>query len=442
MEEQNIIPLIYCFLDTNVFLHFQLFDNVDWPRVLGGQQVCLILTTTVMEELNRQKDDFKNPGRRKRAHDILSRLEDVLPVDTAGIPIAVGKNVMLQEILEEPDVDWKALKLDPQKGDDYLLAGILVFRDANPGATICFVTRDFPARRKALRWNIPVVNPEGKISSLEDFSTEAVEQRRRDRELQELKNRLPQLTFGFLEVATGKIVPHTVAAKSKTQNMDILTRAFDPQFVPVQVVERQQQLDNILKNAIHQTSEENIREYREKYEQFLEKFEAAYRRDYLKRYGHLCRLALTLHNGGNAVATSVEVVLQFPAGSVVIRAENEEESLEIPTEPQPKWLMSAHSNSFGIYANFPASALFKRDYAAEATYALMRTQQKWKGPFCNDTGDTHIVSYWAAELLHEKKWQMPPIVAYIWPTGSSVDYWIHAKELPRKLEGQLHVKWI
>ncbi len=60
MEEQNIIPLTHCFLDTNVFLHFQRFDTVDWPKVLGVQQVCLMLTTTVMEELNHYKDDSKN----------------------------------------------------------------------------------------------------------------------------------------------------------------------------------------------------------------------------------------------------------------------------------------------------------------------------------------------------------------------------------------------
>src|SRR5258706_10101118 len=180
MEEQNSIPLTYCFLDTNVFLHFQLFDHVNWPEVLGVQQVCLMLTTTVMEKLNRHKDDFKNPGCRKRAQEILSRLKDLLPTDNAGITISIGPNVMFQEILEEPDVDWKELKLDPQKGDDYLLASILVFRDANPGKPICFVTRDFPAHRKALRWKIPVVDPEGTIRPAYHSSAEAAEQRKRN----------------------------------------------------------------------------------------------------------------------------------------------------------------------------------------------------------------------------------------------------------------------
>src|SRR5260370_13357688 len=261
MEEQDSTSPTHCFLDTNTCLHFQRFDTVDWPKVLGAHQICLMLTPTVMEELDQHKDDPKNPGRQKRAKEILSKLDDILPTDTAGIRVPVGQNphVELQELLDEPDIDLKAFGLSSQKGDHCLLASILDFRSAHPGATICLITRDFPLRRKALQLKIPVVNPEGKIDPLADFSTEAVERRRLERELQELKNRLPKLTFGFFENATRKIVPYTNTPRSQVQNSEMLTQAFDSQFVPVQVIERKQQLTRILKEAIHQTSEENIR---------------------------------------------------------------------------------------------------------------------------------------------------------------------------------------
>jgi len=248
---------------------------VDWLQVLGARRVCLMLTTTVLEELNRHKDDAKNPGRQKRAKDILSKLDDILPTNTAGISVSVRQNVTLQEILEAPDIDWKAAKLDPQKGDDYLLASILDFRIANPEATICLVTRDFPVRRKALGRNIPVVNPEGKIAPAGDLSPEAAEQRKRDRELQELKNRIPNLTVGFFNATKDKIVQHTTVQHLRVQNSEILTQAFNEQFVPVQVIEARKRLNDVLKNASLQTSEENIREYREKYERYLEMLEAA-----------------------------------------------------------------------------------------------------------------------------------------------------------------------
>lgn len=450
MEEQDSPSPTHCFLDTNTFLHFQRFDMVDWPKVLGAEQICLMLAPTVMEELDHHKDDPKNPGRQKRVKEILSKLDDILPTDTAGIRVPVGQNpnVELQELLDEPDIDLKAFGLSSQKGDHCLLASILDFRNTHPEATICLITGDFPLRRKALQLKVPVVDPSGKIDPLADFSTEAVERRRLERELQELKNRLPKLMFGFVEDATSKIVPFTTASRSKTQNSEILKQAFDSRFVPVQVIERRQRLDRILKEAIGQTSEENIREFREKYERYLELFEAACRRDYLRKHGHRCRLDLVLHNEGNATATSVEIVLQFPVGSIVMRPQDEEEALEIPEEPQPKWLERARSSWSGMsglsgpHSDFPASTFIKRDYAAEATYQLIRSQQRWKGPFCNDIGDTHIVTYRAEELLHEKTWKMPPIIAYVWPDGASIDYRIYARELPRKIEEKLHIRWL
>src|SRR5690348_12548009 len=114
MEEQDSAFPTYCFLDTNTFLHFQMFDTVDWPQVLGAQDVCLMLTTTVMEELDRHKGDAKNPGRQKRAKEILSRLNNILPTDDAGIPAVVCQHVALQEILDAPDIDWKSERLNPQ----------------------------------------------------------------------------------------------------------------------------------------------------------------------------------------------------------------------------------------------------------------------------------------------------------------------------------------
>src|SRR5258707_15253102 len=111
MEEQESTSPTHCFLDTNTFLHFQRFDTVDWPKVLGAQQVCLMLTPTVMEELDHHKDDPKNPGRQKRAKEILSKLDDILPTDTAGIRVPVGQNLKreLPKLHCAPDDALKAL---------------------------------------------------------------------------------------------------------------------------------------------------------------------------------------------------------------------------------------------------------------------------------------------------------------------------------------------
>ncbi len=457
-QEQIEDNITYCFLDTNVFLHFQLFDTVDWLNVLDAQNVFLMLTTTVIEELDNHKDDHKNPGRKKRAREILSRLKEVLPRTNAGNPVVLKQSVTLLEVLDEPIVNWEELRLDRHKADDYIIASIISFSELHPSADIRFVTEDFPAQRKALRRNIKVVDPENKIARLEDFSLEAAEQRRKDRELQELKNRLPKLEIGFPNEDEGKLEKHMIlplpAKDTLSQNVEVLSKAFNEQYIPINVANSRKRLESIAKDSKDLTSVENVREFRKDYEKYLEKLEAATRIDYLRKFGHYCRLFIELQNNGTSPATGIEIVLQFPRGSVIIDTNDEGEEVDLPKEPQPKWMVPPPSSpsSLDIFGGIsqlyaPTSFVPNLTYSIgnyDPNTALLAARLKLRGPICNKTGDTHIVIYKAPELQHETLWRMPTMVAYIWPdnkSGFPIKYQIYANELPSKTEGQLHISW-
>ena len=81
-----------------------------------------------------------------------------------------------------------------------------------------------------------------------DLSPEAAEQRKRDRDLQELKNWISNLTFGFFDDATGKIVTHITVAELRKPNIAVLQHEFNPQFVPWSVIRKQKQLASILED--------------------------------------------------------------------------------------------------------------------------------------------------------------------------------------------------
>ena len=51
---------VYCFLDTDVLMHFTDFDQADWVTLLSAKKVYLVLPITVVRELNKHKDDFVN----------------------------------------------------------------------------------------------------------------------------------------------------------------------------------------------------------------------------------------------------------------------------------------------------------------------------------------------------------------------------------------------
>jgi hypothetical protein len=54
----------FIFLDTNIFLHFQFFTDIDWAKLVGVKSVTLVIPSTVInanqqlkkkETANRQK---------------------------------------------------------------------------------------------------------------------------------------------------------------------------------------------------------------------------------------------------------------------------------------------------------------------------------------------------------------------------------------------------
>jgi rRNA maturation endonuclease Nob1 len=81
-------------LDTHVLLHFQPPDQVDWPSVIGAQEVRLVLPLRVVEELDEKKytarDDLADRARR-----LLSRLRTQL-APAAGGPTRMRDGVTIE----------------------------------------------------------------------------------------------------------------------------------------------------------------------------------------------------------------------------------------------------------------------------------------------------------------------------------------------------------
>jgi hypothetical protein len=71
---------VFVFVDTNVLLHYQFFDVVDWSAQLGVAHVTLVSAPVVLSELDRHK---WAGSRREKA-----RAKSVLKtIDSFGLPI-------------------------------------------------------------------------------------------------------------------------------------------------------------------------------------------------------------------------------------------------------------------------------------------------------------------------------------------------------------------
>jgi hypothetical protein len=44
-------------LDTNVYIHFNLFSDCDWKKLLGSDDLTLLVTPTILAEIDKLKND-------------------------------------------------------------------------------------------------------------------------------------------------------------------------------------------------------------------------------------------------------------------------------------------------------------------------------------------------------------------------------------------------
>ena len=60
----------YIFLDTNIFIHFQFYEQISWQEIVGDEYK-LIIAPIVLDELDKHKT---NPNKK-----IAGRVKSILP---------------------------------------------------------------------------------------------------------------------------------------------------------------------------------------------------------------------------------------------------------------------------------------------------------------------------------------------------------------------------
>jgi PIN domain-containing protein len=327
---------LYCFLDTDVLLHFTTFDEVNWLKFLNTHLVYLVLPITVVRELEKHKDDGSKPHLQERARMLLPKIFKFLAGTIGSVFIREG--VFLLTIPREPLVNWKELELDQDVKDNRILARMILFKQQYPDVDVCLLTNDYASVLNATDRNIRAIMPDGQeLVQIELKSSIEAKLHATQKELNELKNRLPKLEFGFYNGQELNSVI-TCSSTSSSLHTEVLTKALTDDYTPQQVAHQRTQFDHIVSISKGRASDDQIKQFTKEYDEYLEEFEPALKRKLMSDHGQKCYLAFVIKNTGTAPVTDFRLDLHFPPGTLVIDADDEKKELKIPKEPKPSWM--------------------------------------------------------------------------------------------------------
>ena len=129
-------------IDTNVLIHYQTFDEVDWATELGLPDVTLIVVPDVLREVDKLKNNPKAPWKQGRAKTVSKKLS--LLIEKAddlqvGTPLRAG--VELRFISLSPTATMHKLGLDIQIVDDRIIASAIDLQNST-GEAVSILTAD------------------------------------------------------------------------------------------------------------------------------------------------------------------------------------------------------------------------------------------------------------------------------------------------------------
>lgn len=313
---------VHVFVDTNVLLHGRALDELPIHSLLGvppTEVVTVVITRTVLAELDGQKVKNPNKGLRDRAG---KRTRELWERErTKNWKLRNGAQLALET--RPHGLDLPAIGLDGTITDDIILAEVIRAKRDEPWRRIFVLSGDSGVLVKASRLGIAVVE-----LTLENRLEVPDAHDRRIRELaaenERLKNRLPRLAVAFAERA--------VFLKAEI----VRPRSLDPKEVEKRVEQRAADFPAItvtppegpfgiagaasifaLQHEVLGPSERDATNFNQKREDWLRQVRAYYETAWLaddELFARTLVFDLILVNAGSATGTDIRVELGFPKG--------------------------------------------------------------------------------------------------------------------------------
>ena len=298
------------FPDSNIFLHFQSIDYINWRKLSGlNESVKIVIPLVVIQELDKHKYNHKGNIARM-AQEASNKIE---AWSAGNIKDDLSVSIDLHNT---PKEIFTANRLDENHPDDRLLAAVLCYQQTNSAEQVFLCTNDTGPRLKAQALKIKTLKPNPADQVKPEAEAIDKENKELKKQLEKLKNLHPKLFLVFPGNER-----HYKATVSKP--FEINEEFFVSEMEKIREEHPEIKIEDPYKNtaliisAFHLISNDD----RQTYNQRLSKFYKAHE-DYLRKLYQLnCKhdlsfeLGVNLVNDGTCPADDVEVYMHFPDGT-------------------------------------------------------------------------------------------------------------------------------
>lgn len=424
----------YIFLDTNIFIHFQYFENVEWSEIVGDSDFTIVLAPIVIDELDKHKYS-SNKKVAKKVKTILSKIEKIIENPTSC-------KLGFHYITQRPSDDlFSKYGLDKKEQDDSLLASIIEFSDTKQIDDIVYISHDIAPKLKAKSLGIFSTKLPEKYLLVEEQDELEKKIAQLQKENNEFKNQIPKVRISFFndsELFTVQLSKPELSKETVIQQgLNKIKNKYP--YISLDKGQDKNPFNNprllIQKPKYLELSEHQIKQYNdsldEYYKEYLDFLESGYKK--LNFFNTSIKICLKLSNTGTVPADDIDVNLHFPDGFELLSSND---IPKLTKEPQPPY-----KPKHGLDYNFSPLS-----HAIDMSSILPRPSfQNPKNvyPIIKKTNSYNVL-YKFNSLKHHSEIELDTLYAKFDSAsnivGFTIDYKVIVGNVPNLINGQLNIK--
>ena len=427
----------YAILDTNTFLHFQLFIEIDWQSFLSADEVTLIVSSTVLQELDKKKYSEQDIRIKNRAKKVINTFNQILEKQI----LFKKEKSQLHFLTSEPAIDWKNENLDSSIPDDRIIATCIEMHTQHNDVVL--ITADFGLKLKAKNKSINVLELPGEYLLKEKQSKEQAELQDLREKVIKLESTFPKLSLMILngenpssfikyEISKQAIYPEAKYEREINEKVNEVLILAENKIT---------QNTNPLLGNLGGIRQEDFDEFKKKLDKYKNELYEYYRNlwEYEGFLSRLVEINFLISNDGNTPGKDIDVNIHFPDGFKIFDLDELPNKPNEPKSPDTPMTLAESMQSLisPTYFNFP-----HWDYIGRNMMNISPQQRNFSGPSIKKT-NSYNVSYHINSLKHKTSHKLDTIYLYFESytdiNSFSVDYNLLAANYPEKFEGKLNL---